>query len=75
MRDRRRTDFGYPCGLRAFLLVGCAGISLISLRAEAGGNLPSGGHFVAGTGGIASSGGTTTITQSSRRGIIDWRTG
>ena len=53
MRDCRRTGFAYPRDLRRLLLVGCAGISLVSLRAEAAGTLPSGGHFVAGSGGIA----------------------
>ena len=34
--------------------------------------LPSGGHFVAGSGSISSGGSVTTINQSSLRGIIDW---
>jgi len=59
--------------LRYALLLGCAGVALVSARAQAAGTLPSGGHFVAGTGGIAASGATTTITQSSKRGIIDWK--
>jgi len=58
--------------VRRLLLLGCAGISLVSLRAEAAGTLPSGGHFVGGTGGIATAGGTTTVTQSSQRGIVNW---
>ena len=36
------------------------------------GSLPSGGHFVAGTGAIASSGGTLTVNQTTSRGVIDW---
>jgi hypothetical protein len=73
MGDRRRTDFGKPRSFRYALLLGCAGISLAASQAEAAGALPAGGHYVAGTGGIASSGATTTITQSSSRGIIDWK--
>jgi filamentous hemagglutinin family protein len=57
--------------LRFLLLLGCAGA--ISHQAMAAGTLPSGGHFVAGTGGISSSGAATMITQSSKRGIIDWK--
>ena len=72
MRDRRRTGLRGARSLRHLLLVGCASISLISLRAEAAGTLPSGGHFMAGTGGIATSGVKTTVTQSSQRGIVDW---
>jgi len=73
MRDCRRTGFAHPRDLRRLLLIGCAGISLVSLGAEAAGTLPSGGHFAAGSGGIAAAGGKTTITQSSTHGIIDWK--
>src|ERR1700744_3323151 len=66
------TGFGGPRSMRGLLLLGCAGISLVSLGAQAAGTLPSGGHCVAGAGGIAPSGGTTTVTQSSNRGIVDW---
>jgi mucin-19 len=34
--------------------------------------LPSGGSFAAGSGGIAGSGSTLNVTQTSLRGIIDW---
>lgn len=36
------------------------------------GPLPVGGHFIAGSGAIATSGGTLTINQSTSRGVIDW---
>jgi len=72
MRDCRRTARGHPRISRCVLLIGCAGIALLFHRAEAAGTLPSGGHFVAGTGAIVTAGGTTTVTQSSRRGIVDW---
>jgi filamentous hemagglutinin family protein len=36
------------------------------------GTLPQGGQFVAGTGTIATSGSTLTVTQSTPRGVIDW---
>ena len=36
------------------------------------GTLPAGGHFVAGSGAIATGGGTLTINQSTSRGVIDW---
>ncbi|CAM2143040.1 Filamentous hemagglutinin [Pararobbsia alpina] len=34
--------------------------------------LPTGGHFVAGSGSIATAPFATTITQTSQRGIVDW---
>ena len=63
MGDRRRTEFGRPRNLRYALLLGCAGVSLAASPAEAGRGLPTGGHFVAGVGGISPSGDTTTVTQ------------
>jgi filamentous hemagglutinin family protein len=36
------------------------------------GPLPAGGHFIAGSGAIASSGGTLTVNQTTSRGVIDW---
>ena len=38
----------------------------------AAGPLPSGGHFVAGTGSITGNATSLTINQSSNRGVIDW---
>ncbi|MCC8395547.1 filamentous hemagglutinin N-terminal domain-containing protein [Paraburkholderia sp. MMS20-SJTR3] len=39
----------------------------------AGGALPQGGHYVAGSGGIASQGNSLVVTQpGSTRGVIDW---
>ena len=35
--------------------------------------LPSGGAFTAGSGSIAQSGSTLTVTQGSARGIVSWR--
>ncbi|CAO3424950.1 beta strand repeat-containing protein [Azospirillum doebereinerae] len=35
--------------------------------------LPTGGAFVAGSGSIAQSGATMTVTQTSTRGIVNWR--
>jgi filamentous hemagglutinin family protein len=43
-----------------------------SVRAHAGGLLPTGGQFVAGTGTVASNGTQMTINQTSSRGVIDW---
>uniref|UniRef100_A0A1I9YNT2 Filamentous haemagglutinin FhaB/tRNA nuclease CdiA-like TPS domain-containing protein n=1 Tax=Paraburkholderia sprentiae WSM5005 TaxID=754502 RepID=A0A1I9YNT2_9BURK len=41
--------------------------------AFAAGNLPQGGHYVAGTGTIAGAGNSLVITQpGSARGVIDW---
>ena len=42
-------------------------------QAQAGGLLPVGGQFVAGTGSIDSNGTQMTINQTSSRGIIDWK--
>jgi filamentous hemagglutinin family protein len=36
-------------------------------------SLPSGGHFVAGTGSISSSGPSLTINQTTPRAVIDWK--
>lgn len=45
----------------------------VSPPAHAGtAQLPSGGHFVAGSGSINGSGNTLTINQSGSRGVIDW---
>ena len=51
------------------------GVSMLVL-APAGAwaqTLPTGGAYVAGSGGIAAAGPTMTITQSSARGIINWQ--
>jgi filamentous hemagglutinin family protein len=40
--------------------------------AYAAGPLPSGGHFVAGTGSISGNSTSLTINQSSNRGVINW---
>jgi filamentous hemagglutinin family protein len=45
----------------------------IPMAAYAGGVLPSGGQFVAGSGTISQSGTTALIGQSSARGIINWQ--
>ena len=44
-----------------------------SVGAHAGGLLPVGGQFVAGSGSIDSNGTQMTINQTSSRGIIDWK--
>jgi filamentous hemagglutinin family protein len=54
------------------LPVGLAALTFICLPAYAQ-TLPTGGAFTAGSGGIATSGATTTITQSGARGIITWQ--
>ncbi|HEX7683343.1 MAG TPA: filamentous hemagglutinin N-terminal domain-containing protein [Trinickia sp.] len=43
----------------------------VSALAHAGA-LPSGGHFVAGCGSIAGDANSLTISQTSRRGVVDW---
>jgi len=40
--------------------------------ADAAGALPSGGHFIAGSGSIAGAGNSMTIDQTTTRGVIDW---
>lgn len=50
-------------------------VSLVSLAITAGaqaGGLPTGGHFIAGHGGIGKAGRSLTVKQSSTTGIIDW---
>ncbi len=54
------------------LLLACVGATLSPQLSHADG-LPTGGHYVAGAGTIATTGATTTITQGWRRGIIDWQ--
>ncbi|PMS16214.1 filamentous hemagglutinin [Trinickia dabaoshanensis] len=46
---------------------------LASVHVHAGGLLPAGGHFVAGTGSIEYNGKRLSINQTSSRGIIDWK--
>jgi filamentous hemagglutinin family protein len=58
---------------RFLLLLSCAALSVTANYPAAARTLPNGGHYVAGAGGIVTSGATTTITQSSKRGIIDWK--
>jgi filamentous hemagglutinin family protein len=41
--------------------------------ASAAGSLPQGGHFVAGQGSITTQVASVGITQTSPRGVIDWR--
>ncbi|CAB3702271.1 two-partner secretion domain-containing protein [Trinickia soli] len=64
-----------PLALRGTCLtlqrvVFCA-LSLSISHAQAG-SLPAGGHFIAGSGSIATSGPTLTVNQSSSRGVVDW---
>lgn len=40
--------------------------------AQAAGPLPSGGHFIAGSGSIGGNAGVLTIDQSTNRGVIEW---
>ncbi|RDU94656.1 filamentous hemagglutinin N-terminal domain-containing protein [Trinickia dinghuensis] len=47
-------------------------ILFASVHAYAGGLLPSGGKFIAGTGSIHGNGQQLTINQTSSRGVIDW---
>lgn len=49
-------------------MLGC----VMSSPVHAAGTLPSGGHFVAGSGSINSNGSTVTINQSSGRGVVNW---
>ncbi|HEX5417959.1 MAG TPA: filamentous hemagglutinin N-terminal domain-containing protein, partial [Chloroflexota bacterium] len=58
--------------VRQTLLLACMGAALSPQLSRADG-LPTGGRYVAGAGSIATTGATTTITQASQRGIIDWQ--
>ena len=57
--------------MMSFVLAAVAALCGVSPAANAG-PLPTGGHFVAGTGSIGGNGTSMTINQSSRRGVIDW---
>ncbi|WP_041735647.1 filamentous hemagglutinin N-terminal domain-containing protein [Paraburkholderia atlantica] len=58
--------------ISSLIAVFLAGLSLPHV-ASAGGVLPQGGHYVAGTGTIAGQGNAITVTQpNSTRGVIDW---
>ncbi|MFZ4406127.1 MAG: filamentous hemagglutinin N-terminal domain-containing protein, partial [Paracraurococcus sp.] len=63
--------------LRSALLVTTALVVPPAARAggpqQGGAGLPQGGQFVAGSGRIAAGAGALTVTQSSRTGIVDWR--
>ncbi|HEX3808761.1 MAG TPA: GLUG motif-containing protein [Rhizomicrobium sp.] len=66
--NRVTTSFRNTCSLSILAVALCAAGS-----AEAGA-LPGHGHYVAGQGSIAKSGQVLTIDQSSRTGIINWKT-
>ena len=55
-----------------FVLSAVAALCAIPSPANAGGVLPGGGRFVAGSGSIAGSGTTLTIQQNSPHAVIDW---
>lgn len=57
--------------MMSFVLAAVAALCGVSSVANAG-PLPTGGHFVAGTGSIGGSGTSMTINQNSPRGVIDW---
>ncbi len=67
---RKLPRYAGGASLAASLL--CATALVSAGPALAGGTLPSGGHYVAGQGGISGSGNGLTVTQSSTRGIVDW---
>ncbi|MCP1214429.1 beta strand repeat-containing protein, partial [Acetobacter okinawensis] len=58
-----------PLRTRAFLL----GITALTPGFAWAQALPTGGAYVAGSGSINTAGATTTITQSSARGVINWQ--
>ncbi|MGN6315718.1 two-partner secretion domain-containing protein [Trinickia sp.] len=79
-RNRRWTQTGWPgravrrrplAGLVpiAVALLGAAGVQA---PAHAAGPLPSGGHFIAGSGSINGNATSLTIDQTTSRGVIDW---
>ncbi|HEX4532731.1 MAG TPA: GLUG motif-containing protein [Rhizomicrobium sp.] len=66
MSTRLRAPLKCGASFLAIALV-CSGASSFA------GQLPGHGHFVAGQGAITKSGGVLTIDQSSRAGIVDWK--
>lgn len=54
------------------IVVALWGGALASTSAYAGGPLPSGGRFIAGSGSIGGTGTSLTINQTTSRGVIDW---
>lgn len=44
----------------------------LPMTCHAAGALPSGGHFVAGSGTVSANGTSVTVSQSTPRGIVDW---
>ncbi|MCC8402873.1 filamentous hemagglutinin N-terminal domain-containing protein [Paraburkholderia sp. MMS20-SJTN17] len=59
-------------GIAPLIVLSLTGLSLAH-AVYAGGVLPQGGHYVAGTGTIANQGNVLTVTQpGSSRGVIDW---
>lgn len=72
MKNTRGIDF--PVKLKPMMLcvlTATAVLGGVSSVANAGA-LPTGGHFVAGSGSIASNGTTMTVYQDCRHGVIDW---
>lgn len=54
-------------------LLGAALAQGAASMAHAGNTLPTGGHYVEGSGAIAGNGDTLSVTQAGQTGIIDWQ--
>ena len=61
----------HPAALRALPLLGASALALALAAAEA--QSPRGGVVARGAARIAQDAARTTITQTSRRAVIDWR--
>ncbi len=73
-----RVKPGYVVGSgwrRGFLLATTmlSGLAVPAMTPAFGQTLPTGGQYVAGSGGIGTAGAAMTVTQSTGRGIIDWQ--
>lgn len=67
-RSHRLQSTALPALTPIFIALSLAAPS----AAHAAGPLPSGGHFVAGTGSMTGNATSLTINQTSNRGVIDW---
>lgn len=54
------------------VVVALWGAAAFTAPAKAAGPLPSGGHFIAGSGSIGGDAASLTINQTTSRGVIDW---
>lgn len=72
MKTARGTDFPFKLNPVSSIVTGALVALYATVPLAHAGALPSGGHFVAGSGSINGNATSLTIDQNSFRGIVDW---